>query len=268
MAKLNELFLFELQLLMERKRWSLAKALNQLGTTMNTYRMIEDNTVNTNRLMKLYEYVITINMISDVVERLNIAFDYAMKISNVSSYKVLARRMNKEAREVLRALRGDYKCLTEDFLLQFNHVFGNIFDTNWIMYGEGLMFTSTYHLLRRYNLRTTKEIEAAYERGVESAKRSVEHDNIFGYLRRKILLKKLMNPHFRMSTNLKIRKAKETIAVCRKGIEENKNYIESLKAEIKKKTELIEKNSKLLENYEKWLVGYAVLEMMDDIENL
>ena len=268
MATLNELFLFELQLLMERKRWSLAKALNKLGTTMNTYQMIESNAVDKNRLLKLYEYVITINMIADVVERLNTAFEYAMSISTVSSYRVLARRMRKDSREVLRALRGDYKCLTEDFLAQFNRVFGDIFDVNWIMYGEGLMFTSTYHLLKRYNLRTTKEIEEARERGTESIKRSVDHDKVFDYLRRKILLKKLMNPHFRMSTNSKIRKAKETIAVCQERIEANKRNIESLKEEIKKKTELIERNSKLLENYEKWLVGYAVLEMMNDIENL
>lgn len=67
------------------------------------------------------------------------AFSYLKSIGLVSTQKDLAAKMNSTAPNVSKALAGDPKALTENFMKRLNLSFGEIFNERWLLNLEGSM---------------------------------------------------------------------------------------------------------------------------------
>ena len=52
--------------------------------------------------------------------------------------------MNYKEGTFSRALKGNPDCLTDNFLRTFNSTFDNIFNIDWLLKGEGSMFSDEY----------------------------------------------------------------------------------------------------------------------------
>lgn len=72
-------------------------------------------------------------------ERLKKAFEYAKSRGVVHTQKDAAQLMGATPQNFSGALNGDPRCLTDKFLQRFNEAFGNVFNLDWLLTGEGEM---------------------------------------------------------------------------------------------------------------------------------
>jgi len=75
----------------------------------------------------------------DRSERFKKAYEYLRFNGFTQSQKDLADRMQATAPNVSKALKGDSKYLTDNFLRRFNDTFDSIFNLQWLILGEGDM---------------------------------------------------------------------------------------------------------------------------------
>lgn len=85
---------------------------------------------------------------SDIVDRINIAYQLLLKNRIVLSKKDMANKMNYNYPNVTSALKGSSKYLTESFIKEFNKAFGNLFCNQWLLTGEGKMLNDGKYLLK------------------------------------------------------------------------------------------------------------------------
>jgi len=76
-------------------------------------------------------------------DRLKKAFEYLRSRGEVHTQADLAERMSASRANVSSAFGGNDRCLTNKFLLRFNNAFGNRFNDDWLLYGEGDMLRKT-----------------------------------------------------------------------------------------------------------------------------
>ena len=63
-----------------------------------------------------------------------------LKRNNIVKRKVdLAKKMGASTTNVSSVLSGNTRFLTRNFLLRYNDAFGDMFNTRWLLYGEGYM---------------------------------------------------------------------------------------------------------------------------------
>lgn len=72
-------------------------------------------------------------------DRFNLAFQYLRGKGIIHSQKDLAVAMQSTPPNISSALKGDEKVLTDRFLRRFNTAFDDVFDIDWLLYGEGDM---------------------------------------------------------------------------------------------------------------------------------
>lgn len=76
-------------------------------------------------------------------ERLKEAFEYLRGKGEVHTQADIADKMKASRPNVSSAFKGDAKCLTDKFLARFNHAFGQIFNEEWLLQGEGEMLRAS-----------------------------------------------------------------------------------------------------------------------------
>ena len=75
----------------------------------------------------------------DKLERLRKAYEYLRFKGIIHTQKDVADKMQATAPNVSSALKGDSKFLTDSFLRRFNEAFGELFNYQWLILGEGDM---------------------------------------------------------------------------------------------------------------------------------
>lgn len=78
-------------------------------------------------------------MIDIKVKRIATAIEYLKSIGSVHKQQDVEERMGATESSLSRALKGDAKYLTDKFILRFNKAFGNVFNEDWLIGGEGEM---------------------------------------------------------------------------------------------------------------------------------
>ena len=76
-------------------------------------------------------------------DRLRKAFDYVKSRGYVHTQKDLSIRMQASEGNVSKALKGEGQILTDSFLRRFNTAFDNIFNSDWLLTGNGEMLEAT-----------------------------------------------------------------------------------------------------------------------------
>lgn len=76
-------------------------------------------------------------------ERLEQAYEYLRSRGCVHTQAGAAEAMGASAATFSRALKGDEKSLTDKFLKRFNTAFGDVFNTDWLLTGDGEMLCPT-----------------------------------------------------------------------------------------------------------------------------
>lgn len=94
------------------------------------------------------------------MERLNEAFNYLRFKGVVSTQRDVAVAMNSTPSNVSRALKGDDRVITDNFLVRFSETFSDISAT-WLLTGEGEMLSEQPV---QYDIDTAAELR---QRGVE-----------------------------------------------------------------------------------------------------
>jgi len=79
------------------------------------------------------------------VDRLRQVFNYIKSIGLVHTQKDLAERMKASEATVSKALKGEEQILTSSFLRRLNRAFDNIFNSQWLLTGEGEMIEDATH---------------------------------------------------------------------------------------------------------------------------
>lgn len=72
-------------------------------------------------------------------DRFNKAYEYLKNRGMVHTQKELAAKMQATAPHVSLAMKGESKYLTDNFLRRFNEAFGELFNYQWLILGEGNM---------------------------------------------------------------------------------------------------------------------------------
>lgn len=75
-------------------------------------------------------------------ERFKQAFQYLKNNGIIHTQRDVSRNMNATPPNVSRAIQGDEKYLTDNFLRRFNIAFGGLFNEEWLIDGEGEMLSS------------------------------------------------------------------------------------------------------------------------------
>lgn len=65
------------------------------------------------------------------------AFEYLRSIGKVHTQQDIANKMEISKSNISRAFNGDEKYLTKSFLQRFNDAYDNIFNSDWLLTGEG-----------------------------------------------------------------------------------------------------------------------------------
>lgn len=76
-------------------------------------------------------------------DRLKEAFEFLRSNGKVHTQKDLAIQMGATSPNVSGAFKGDPKILTDKFIKRFNNAFGDIFNLDWLLDGEGSMLNNT-----------------------------------------------------------------------------------------------------------------------------
>ena len=75
-------------------------------------------------------------------ERLRAAYEYLRSRGKVHTQKDVASAMKATRQNVSSALKGKERFLTDSFLRRFNIAFGEPFNTDWLISGEGEMLST------------------------------------------------------------------------------------------------------------------------------
>ena len=76
-------------------------------------------------------------------ERFLKAYDFLRKYGIVNTQMDVANKIGAYSQNISKAFNGDEKYLTSNFLHRFNLTFGEIFNYNWLLTGEGEMLSPT-----------------------------------------------------------------------------------------------------------------------------
>ena len=80
------------------------------------------------------------------VTRLSGAIEYLKNNGIIHKQQDIAKKMQSDKSNVSRALSGDEKYLTDNFIKRFNAAFGNRFNIEWLIKGEGEMLRPTQNV--------------------------------------------------------------------------------------------------------------------------
>ncbi len=72
-------------------------------------------------------------------ERMQTAFNYLRLEGLANNQRNLSEKVGTTPSNVSKALKGDERFLTDKFLRRFNAAFGNVFNEDWLLTGEGEM---------------------------------------------------------------------------------------------------------------------------------
>lgn len=75
----------------------------------------------------------------DRVERIGSCIEYLKGIGKIHKQQDIADKVGMDKSNLSRALNGDDRYLTDRFLQRFNVAFDNVFNTSWLLAGEGKM---------------------------------------------------------------------------------------------------------------------------------
>lgn len=78
-------------------------------------------------------------------ERLKVAIEFLKNQGKVHKQKDVAITMGASEATISNALKGDESKLTDRFLHRFNSAYGDIFNIEWLIKGEGEMLSSSIH---------------------------------------------------------------------------------------------------------------------------
>ena len=78
-------------------------------------------------------------------ERFQKAFEYLKKYGIITSQSDIATIMGTYSQNISKAYNGDDRYLTDKFLSRFNTAFNNIFNTEWLLTGNGEMLSTDPH---------------------------------------------------------------------------------------------------------------------------
>lgn len=98
---------------------------------------------------------------SDIVSRINDVYKYLIGNGLISNKKDVAKKMRYNYSNIISAFKGDKKYLTESFINELNISFGSIFNTHWLISGEGEMLVQSYEStpLVDYDVITNQNLE-------------------------------------------------------------------------------------------------------------
>lgn len=91
-------------------------------------------------------------------DRLKEAFEFLRSNGKVHTQKDLAVQMGATRPNVSGAFKGDPKILTDNFIKRFNHAYGDIFNLNWLLDGEGDMLN-----IQADDINSITQINVAHE---------------------------------------------------------------------------------------------------------
>lgn len=268
METLNEVFLFELDLLAERLHLSRFDVQDRIKLRSSKLEAIESHEAPMSDVVKYYERLLTMRLVYDAVERFKVALDFIMKKDHMKRHFDVVKRMDIPSWRFRHALEGNTKYFNEAFLQDFNETFDEIFDLDWIMYGEGLIFKDWYLIFKHYGLKSPKEVEEARQEATIANWKSYDYDKHYDTFRRKTLIKMALNPVGKESIYASIRELSAEIVKRRSDIDKYENLIKKYQQDIRqKKLEIAKMKQKILRHRD-YMVGRAFLDMYNDIEKL
>ena len=268
METLNEVFLFEFELLAERLQLSRVALQNRIKLRSSKLEAIKNHDVPMSDVVKYHERLLTIRLVYDAVERFKVALDFIIKRYRYKSRYYVAQRMDLSNWRFRRALEGNTKFFNEAFLQNFNKTFDEVFDLEWIMYGDGLMFKDEYLLLMHYGLKSPKEVEEFRRQATIANMKSHDYDKYYDTFRRKIIIKKALNPEENYIIYSAIRDLSKEIVENRNEIALYEEKVKAYQQEIRYKTMEIAKLKQQIHRHRDFMVGLAFLEFYDDIQRL
>ena len=268
MESLTDILLFELELLAERLHLGVTTVQRRLGLRPYKMNAIRNHLAPMSDVKEYYEKVLTQKLVYDALDRFNVAFDFIMKRYSFRRRNDVAVRMDISGWRFRRIFEGNTQFFNELFLQDFNETFDDIFDLDWIMYGEGLMFKDEYLLIKKYGLKSAKAVEEAKRRATISNMKTYDYDKYYDTFRRKVLVKKAMNPEDNKIIFSTIRELSKEIVESKNAIERYENTIKEYQQEIRYKKMEIAKMKQKIQQRRDYMVGRAFLDMYNDIENL
>ncbi len=78
----------------------------------------------------------------DKKERFNKAYNYLIYKGLIRKQKDLSEKMNIFPQNISRAIKGEEKYLTDNFLVKFNRCYDDIFSLDWLKFGTGEMLAA------------------------------------------------------------------------------------------------------------------------------
>ena len=268
METLNEVFLFELEMLAERLHLSKTTVERRIGLRSSKMDAIKSHQAPMSDVKKYYEKVLSQKLVYDALDRFKIAFDFIMKRNRFKGRYDVAKRMDISTWRFRRALEGNTKFFNEGFLQNFNETFGEIFDLDWIMYGEGLMFKDEYLILKNYGLRNAIAVEEAKQQATSAYKKTHDYDKYYDTFHRKILIKKALNPDENNDIYRSIRELSKEIIESRNEIDKYEKLVKSYQQEIHYKEMEIAKLKQKIHRHRDYMIGRVFLDLYNDIEKL
>ena len=268
METLNELFFFELELLSEKKNLAQITLTRRLEISNVDIAAIRNNEYPEERVAYFYEKVLTENLLCDVMERFKVACDYVAREYHFKGYNFLMRRLDISSWRFRHIMNGDRKFFTEEFLRAFNTSYSEIFNLDWIIYGEGLMFRDDYHLLKNYDLHSRRAAAEAGERATRAHQSTHDYDSYYDIFHRKLLVKKALNPDYARTTYENLTQCYTDIQMRESEIDRLERTIEACEREIEKHKVRIERNRERVEHFKNLRIGFAFSEFLEDIERL
>ena len=91
METFNEVFLFELEMLAERKHLSVQTVQRQLGLRSHMMSSIRDGLASNSDISYYYEKVLTESLNFDALDRFMVAFDFIMKNTTLEASSILRK---------------------------------------------------------------------------------------------------------------------------------------------------------------------------------
>lgn len=104
----------------------------------------------------------------DREKNINEAVNYLIYKKMISSQEELAKKVGVAKESISRALNGNKSYLTDKFLNKFNETFDNIFNINWLLYGDGEMLkdANTTLILSNSNRQPILDIRVSAGHGI------------------------------------------------------------------------------------------------------
>ena len=109
-------------------------------------------------------------MSDGVSDRINEVYMYLLRNGYVLKKKDVAEKMRYNYPNTISALKGDRKYLTDSFVEELNLAFGVIFNTKWVLEGEGSMLADNINDIDKLSnlvINTETEYKEAMEKGLK-----------------------------------------------------------------------------------------------------